>query len=620
MASLNFECNGTLQVMQCKLEDKMKDIFDKYCFKTQKDRNSVYFLYSGNRIEEEKLLSEVIGNVENATDIKILVISTNAQNIEHKIVQSQFIRCPECGESILLGFEDYKINLSHCKNDHSKNGIFLDQFEITQNIDLTEIKCQICKDETRNKGETHNNEFFICFSCNKNICPLCKTSHDKTHNVIKYDEKNYYCNLHPTEKFVKFCNNCKLNVCLMCENDHENHSSISFGHMMPKEDKIKEKMKEFKKEIDIFKNKVDNIISKLEKVKTNLDKYYEINEKMLNNYKPSFKNYETLTNINQINNNIHNILEEIKLINSKEDDQTLNILNIYQKMVNKETSEVNMTYNIDREENNNTINIFGTDFVKHNKDKCKMFIDGEEYEIRKKFDITNYDKEKLEIKLKGINKITDMSYMFSGCSTLSSLENFTNLNTHNVTNMTCMFSGCSSLSSMPDISNWDVSKVEDLSGLFLGCSSLKSIPDISKWDTKNVKDLSCMFFQCSSLKTLPDISKWDTSKVTNFSFIFRDCTALISLPDISKWNITNAIDLSGIFYGCESLKTIPDISGWTTNNVTDMSWMFKECKSLSALSDISKWDINKVTDFSLMFEGINKRINISSEIKSKFRY
>ena len=357
MASISFQYNETLLVMQCKLEDKMKDIFDKYSCKTQKDRNSLYFLYSGEKIEEKKLLSEVIGNVENKNlkEIKILVYSENKQEIEPKIVQSQFIRCPECGEGILLGLEDYKINLSHCKNGHYKYGIFIDQFEITQNIDLTQIKCQICNNN--NKGTTHGNAFFTCLSCNKNICPLCKSSHDKSHKVVNYDKKNYYCNFHPTEIFNKFCNNCKRNICVMCENDHENHSSISFGLMMPKKDKIKEKMKEFKKEIDIFKNKVDNIISKLEKMKTNLDKYYEINEKMLNNYEPSLRNYETLTNINQINNNIHNILEEIKLINSKESDQTLNILNIYQKMVNKEISEVNITYNIDREENNNTINI-----------------------------------------------------------------------------------------------------------------------------------------------------------------------------------------------------------------------------------------------------------------------
>jgi surface protein len=287
----------------------------------------------------------------------------------------------------------------------------------------------------------------------------------------------------------------------MCESEHENHSCKSFGSMMPKKEKINNKLKEFKKEIDLIKEKVKSITSKLNKVVENLEEYYKINEVMLKNYNPSLKNYETLTNINQINNNIHNILDEIKFINSEESDQTLNILNIYQKMFNKETSEVNLTYNINREEN--TINIFGTDFVKNNKDKCKMFIDGQEYEIRKTFDITNYNKEKLQIKLKGIKKVTDMSCMFSGCSTLSSIENFTNLNTSKVTNMNSMFSGCSSLLTIPDISNWDVSNVINLGAMFAHCKSLSSLPDLSKWDSN--KAIKTSIFQgCNPSLNIPE--------------------------------------------------------------------------------------------------------------------
>ena len=40
------------------------------------------------------------------------------------------------------------------------------------------------------------------------------------------------------------------------------------------------------------------------------------------------------------------------------------------------------------------------------------------------------------------NNVTDMSYMFDGCSLLKEL-NLNNFNTNNVTNMSCMFSGCS---------------------------------------------------------------------------------------------------------------------------------------------------------------------------------
>ena len=45
------------------------------------------------------------------------------------------------------------------------------------------------------------------------------------------------------------------------------------------------------------------------------------------------------------------------------------------------------------------------------------------------------------------NNITDMSNMFSNCSSLTSL-NLSNFNTNNVNNMSEMFSDCSSLTSL----------------------------------------------------------------------------------------------------------------------------------------------------------------------------
>ena len=62
-----------------------------------------------------------------------------------------------------------------------------------------------------------------------------------------------------------------------------------------------------------------------------------------------------------------------------------------------------------------------------------------------------------------------------------------------------MFSGCSSLSSLPDISKWNTNYVFDMSFMFFGCSSLSSLPDISKWNTNNVEDISEMFSECSNI-------------------------------------------------------------------------------------------------------------------------
>ena len=124
-------------------------------------------------------------------------------------------------------------------------------------------------------------------------------------------------------------------------------------------------------------------------------------------------------------------------------------------MSNKEISEINIIYSIEGKD----VNIFGSNFIENNKNICKMVIDNKEYEITNDFDVENYNNNLLKIKLKGINKITNMSYMFSECSSLISL---------------------------PDISEWDTSNINDMSHIFENCSSLISLPDISKWNTSNV--------------------------------------------------------------------------------------------------------------------------------------
>ena len=83
-----------------------------------------------------------------------------------------------------------------------------------------------------------------------------------------------------------------------------------------------------------------------------------------------------------------------------------------------------------------------------------MIIDNKEYEISEKYNIKNYNKDKLEIKLKGIDNVNDMSYIFDGCSSLLSLPDISKWNTNNITDMSDMFYECSSLISLPDISKW----------------------------------------------------------------------------------------------------------------------------------------------------------------------
>ena len=132
--------------------------------------------------------------------------------------------------------------------------------------------------------------------------------------------------------------------------------------------------------------------------------------------------------------------------------------------------EINSFYKII---NNYRIRIFGEEFVKNNKNNCKIIYENKEYELLEYFTINSNE---LHIKLKG--NINDMSCIFAECDTLISLPDISNLNT--TINMSYLFYNCKSLQIIdPNISNWDISNVKYIHGMFHGCSSLKQIPEIS---------------------------------------------------------------------------------------------------------------------------------------------
>ena len=99
----------------------------------------------------------------------------------------------------------------------------------------------------------------------------------------------------------------------------------------------------------------------------------------------------------------------------------------------------------------NEVRLFDEDFVKRNKNNCKLIIDGKEQELNEKYSFGWFSSKKdiLEIKLKGITNITNMSGMFYGCESLSSLPDISKWNTSNVTDMSYMFYECNESLKIP---------------------------------------------------------------------------------------------------------------------------------------------------------------------------
>ena len=115
----------------------------------------------------------------------------------------------------------------------------------------------------------------------------------------------------------------------------------------------------------------------------------------------------------------------------------------------------------------------------------------------------------------------------------------------------------SSVTSFPN--NWIWSQATDLSNMFSYCSSLTSIPQL---DTSNVTGMNSMFLACSSLTSIPQM---DTSRVTDMNYMFYNCTSLTSIP---RMDTSKVRYMDSMFNTCWSLTEI-NITAIPKTNIYD---------------------------------------------------
>jgi len=338
--SVKFIFEGNILTIQCKKNDYMKDIFKKYAVKVNKDIDHIYSLYGGDMINKEAQLSKFL---KEDKEVVILVIELN-EEINEILKISKDIICPCCKEICVLKFKDYKISLTNCLNSHFFSNILFEQFNDFQKINESTIKCNNCNN---NKEDTNNNQFYKCYNCNINICPSCKLSHDNNHKILDYEQKNYNCNQHG-EKCLLYCNDCNENLCELCKssNKHKEHKEIHLNTILKSGGNNLNKLR---LKINNLKDEIKNIIQKFNKVISNLETYYNISNKIINDYNENYKNYQILTNINNINEYNEQIINDIDKI-LKEDkfkNQVNYFADIYEKMIFY--NEITLKYSIKKE-------------------------------------------------------------------------------------------------------------------------------------------------------------------------------------------------------------------------------------------------------------------------------
>ena len=228
MSEIEFIYQGAKINIQSKSNEKIKEFIKKYTTKLGKNKEDLYFVYGGG-ILNENLTFETQANEDDKKINKMIVFvnnkSENNDDGEISLKKSKYIICPQCKESSRILIDNYKLGLYDCKNGHKTDNISINDFEQTQNYDESKIECEICYKV--NKTTSYQELFYICLDCKKNLCPLCKSKHDKDHNIIDYDDRLFTCDFH-YESYYSYCEDCKKDLCMACEKEHNGHKIIYY--------------------------------------------------------------------------------------------------------------------------------------------------------------------------------------------------------------------------------------------------------------------------------------------------------------------------------------------------------------------------------------------------------
>ncbi len=156
---------------------------------------------------------------------------------------------------------------------------------------------------------------------------------------------------------------------------------------------------------------------------------------------------------------------------------------------------------------------------------------------------------------------SDCSHMYENLTTLQSVhwnndpnssEGEGGLQTEDVTDMSYMFKGCTNLTTFSGLEYCITTNVRTMAHMFEGCSVIVNGDNfnISNFNTHNLEDMEAMFKDCSSLQNL-DLSSFSTNRVTNMKDLFSGCRKLFVNLYLDNFVISDGTIITNM---CENLN------------------------------------------------------------------
>ena len=326
--------------IQCTGGEKVLDMLERYLKKFDPDSKVIdfNFFYEGDKINSEDYKKYIEDNQFGKFDTFIISVEKNIK----------VIKCPNCNYGdCVVSLANYMTTFYNCEHKHlnksSYDNYFQDQIYFPERI--------ICQDNERDCKRTgrFDPDFQLCLTCSNiinrtnSICNSCSKTHkEKNHMVIKYEDKNYYCQAH-MKRMVKYCFECKMNLCEDCvkkhNRDHEKkstHHIKSIDLLIPDPEEItelKNSLKEIKEHIENLQTLVNNIIYTLNGAMRIFNNYYSIASHIMEKYelfnkgKDDFKNFTIFKCLRNLKISNAQILKDLQnTINKKEKIDKANYL------------------------------------------------------------------------------------------------------------------------------------------------------------------------------------------------------------------------------------------------------------------------------------------------------
>lgn len=172
------------------------------------------------------------------------------------------------------------------------------------------------------------------------------------------------------------------------------------------------------------------------------------------------------------------------------------------------------------------------------------------------------------------DQVSSYANTFNGCRFLETISIPTRRNADVVVDANGMFSGCESLTTIDNFVN--IGNISSFTSTFKGCEELSEIALPIPTAVADSISFDSVFYQCESIWQVTNLERYETA--TSFEAAFTDCKYLqtITLPKIT--NLQERYSFSRTFAGCESLTEIENMEDFT--GTLDLSYAFDGCANL----------------------------------------